>query len=197
MMLRSALSASAAGGFHRPWAARFGRIARLQSQEHVTNRINSTEHAARNVADAPKVSCGRLPPKSWPELRIRNAAVRPRIVSGGWLWPGRRELSCYFKYMARGRIPEFESYDPSQPVQSLWAMSGLQKYGRHFRELAGHLAVSVAQFSGFFTEAGQFCVPVSARQFLISVWFAGDSVRIELRPVRYPGDVRRDRPSSF
>jgi hypothetical protein len=118
MMLRSALSASAAGGIHRPWAARFGRIARLQSQERVTNRINSTEHAARNVADAPKVSCGRLPPKSWPELRIRNAAARPRIVSGGWLWPGRRELSCYFKYMARGRISEFESYHPSHAVVS-------------------------------------------------------------------------------
>jgi hypothetical protein len=44
-----------------------------------------------------------------PELRIRKAAARTRIVSGGWIWPGRRELSCYFKYMARGRIPEVVS----------------------------------------------------------------------------------------
>jgi hypothetical protein len=61
---------------------------------------------------------GRLPTKSWPELRIRNAAARTRIVSGGWLWPGRRESSCYFKYMACARIPEFESYDPSHTVVS-------------------------------------------------------------------------------
>jgi hypothetical protein len=53
-----------------------------------------------------------------PELRIRKAAARRRIVSGGWIWPGRRELSCYFKYMARGRIPEFESYHPSHAVVS-------------------------------------------------------------------------------
>jgi hypothetical protein len=39
-------------------------IARLQSQDRVTNRINSTEHAAPDVADAPKVSaavCRRNP----------------------------------------------------------------------------------------------------------------------------------------
>jgi hypothetical protein len=59
---------------------------------------------------------------AWPELRIRNAAARTRIVSGGWLWPGRRELSRYFKYMARGRIPEFESYDPSHAVVSSAAL---------------------------------------------------------------------------
>ena len=33
-------------------------------------------------------------------------------------------------------IPRFESSRPSQPVRSLWAMSGLQKYVRHSRELA-------------------------------------------------------------
>src|SRR6266487_3864553 len=33
-------------------------------------------------------------------------------------------------------ICEFESSEPSQPVRSLWAMSGLQKYVRHSRELA-------------------------------------------------------------
>jgi hypothetical protein len=49
-------------------------------------------------------------PKSWPELRIRSAAAQTRIVSAGRLWPGRRELSRLFKYMACARIPEFESY---------------------------------------------------------------------------------------
>jgi hypothetical protein len=47
------------------------------------------------------------------------------IVSGGWLWPGRRELSCYFKYMARGGIPEFESHDPSHAVVSSAVMTGV------------------------------------------------------------------------
>jgi hypothetical protein len=56
---------------------------------------------------------------------MRNAAARTRIVSGGELWPSQRELSRHFKCIACARIPEFESYQPSQAVQSLWAMSGL------------------------------------------------------------------------
>jgi len=73
---------------------------------------------ASSVADALKVSGERLP-KSWPELCIRNAAAQTRIVSGGWLWPGRRELSRHFKYMACVRTPEFESSHPSHAVRSL------------------------------------------------------------------------------
>jgi hypothetical protein len=98
-------------------ASNVKRIARLQSQERVTNRINSTEHRSLRGGYA-KGLRGRLPSKFWPELRIRNAAAQTRTVSGGWLWPGRRELSCYFKYMERARIPEFESYDPSHAVVS-------------------------------------------------------------------------------
>src|SRR6202163_4716132 len=48
-----------------------------------------------------------------------------RIVSGGGFWPIRRELSRHFKYMARGRIPEFESYHPSHAVVSSAVMTGV------------------------------------------------------------------------
>jgi hypothetical protein len=54
-----------------------------------------------------------------PSCVSANAAAQTRIVSDGRLWPGRRELSRYFKYMARARIPEFESYHPSHAVGSL------------------------------------------------------------------------------
>jgi hypothetical protein len=53
------------------------------------------------------------------ELRIPNAAAQTRIVSGGEFWPIERELSRHLKYIARVRIPEFESYHPSHAVQSL------------------------------------------------------------------------------
>src|ERR1700682_5636604 len=82
--------------------------------------MNFLPHPAKSL-------CARLPPKFWPELRIRNAAAQTRIVSGGWLWPGRRELSCYFKYMARGRIPEFESHHPSHVVVSSAVMTGVER----------------------------------------------------------------------
>jgi hypothetical protein len=62
-------------------------------------------------------------------VRRRKAAAHMRIVSGGLLWPGRRELSCYFKYMARGRIPEFESHHPSHAVVSSAVMTGV--FHRH------------------------------------------------------------------
>jgi hypothetical protein len=40
------------------------------------------------------------------------------MVSAGDFWPSQQELSRYLKYMARARIPEFESDMPSQPVRS-------------------------------------------------------------------------------
>jgi transposase len=49
---------------------------------------------------------------------------------------------------------EFESYHPSQPVRSLWAMSELQKSARHSRELARCHPVSVVDFSEFLAVTG-------------------------------------------
>jgi hypothetical protein len=76
-----------------------------------------SEIGAHDCRGWARMAWGRLPPKSWPEPRIRNAAAHTRIVSGGRLWQARRELSCYFKYMACGRIPEFESHHPSHAVR--------------------------------------------------------------------------------
>src|SRR5262245_26875276 len=36
-----------------------------------------------------------------PKLRMASAAAQTRIVSGGELWPSRRELSQHLKYIAR------------------------------------------------------------------------------------------------
>ena len=38
------------------------------------------------------------------------------MVSAGDFWPSQQELSRYLKYMARTRIPEFESDMPSHAV---------------------------------------------------------------------------------
>jgi hypothetical protein len=74
-----------------------------------------------------------------------------------------------FKGIICDDISEFESYMPSQPVGSLCAMSGSQKYARHSRELAKRYEVSRAQFSEFLAAMGQFLSPVSGREFSISV----------------------------
>ena len=48
-------------------------------------------------------------------------AAQTRMVSAGDFWPSQQELSRYLKYMARTRIPEFESDMPSHAVRSPWA----------------------------------------------------------------------------
>ena len=68
------------------------------------------------------------------------------------------------------RSREFESYMPSQPVRSLWAMSAAQENARHSRYLARRRTVSDAQFSRFSAARSQFQAPVSGRQFSISVF---------------------------
>src|SRR5437667_11910665 len=40
------------------------------------------------------------------------------MVSGGEFWPIQRELSRHLKYIARARIPKFESSHPSHAVRS-------------------------------------------------------------------------------
>ena len=51
------------------------------------------------------------------------------MVSAGDFWPSQQELSRYLKYMARTRIPEFESDMPSHAVGSLPVMSDLKPAG--------------------------------------------------------------------
>ena len=50
------------------------------------------------------------------QLGIAGAAAQTRMVSAGDFWPSQQELSRDLKYMARARIPEFESYMPSHAV---------------------------------------------------------------------------------
>ena len=88
-------------------------LLKTQVEEHL--RKPSGIPADRFMGSRPRVAFGAL---SMTELHIRNTAAQTRIVSGGQLWPGGRELSRYFKYMARVRIPEFESYMPSHAVGS-------------------------------------------------------------------------------
>ena len=52
------------------------------------------------------------------QLGIAGAAAQTRMVSAGEFWPSQQELSRDLKYMARARIPEFESYMPSHAVVS-------------------------------------------------------------------------------
>ena len=52
------------------------------------------------------------------QLGIAGAAAQTRMVSAGEFWPSQQELSRDLKYMARARIPEFESDMPSQPIAS-------------------------------------------------------------------------------
>ena len=51
------------------------------------------------------------------QLGIAGAAAQTRMVSAGEFWPSQQELSRDLKYMARARIPEFESDMPSQTVR--------------------------------------------------------------------------------
>jgi len=50
------------------------------------------------------------------QLGIAGAAAQTGMVSAGEFWPSQQELSRDLKYMARARIPEFESYMPSHAV---------------------------------------------------------------------------------
>ena len=52
------------------------------------------------------------------ELRTPNAAAQTRTVSARRFWLSQRELPRHLKQIVRPRIPEFESYMPSQAVAS-------------------------------------------------------------------------------
>jgi hypothetical protein len=71
--------------------------------------------------------------QSWYGVRAAypNAAAQTRIVSGGAFWPSQGELSRHLKYIARPRIPEFESHHPSQPVGVQPGHIGDRSYLRH------------------------------------------------------------------
>jgi hypothetical protein len=67
-------------------------------------------------------------PKSSPELQTRITQLAREGSPPTWRLLGWK-LSRKSNQVARGRIRQFESYMPSQPVSG--TMSGLQKYARH------------------------------------------------------------------
>jgi hypothetical protein len=119
----------------------------------------------------------------------KNARPDPGTVGPSCFSPtpqlSRGELSRHIKCMARARIPEFESSHASQPVRSLWDMSGRQKT-QHIpetwpdeRSLLGFI------FCDFSTATGGFPSPVSSRQLSISVHECQRFGSNHLRPVRH------------
>jgi len=70
----------------------------------------------------------KIPAEPSPELRIPGAAAQTRMVSVARIRLVSRKPTRLFKGIICDDVSEFESYMPSQPVRSLWAMSGLQKY---------------------------------------------------------------------
>src|SRR5215469_3898755 len=77
----------------------------------------------------------KIPAEPSPELRIPRAAAQTRVVSVAGIRLRPWESARAFKGIFCDDISEFESHMPSQPVQSLCAMSRSQEFLRHSREL--------------------------------------------------------------
>src|SRR5262245_11200956 len=107
------------------------------------------------------------------------------MVSAGDFWPSQQELSRCLKYMARARIPEFESCMPSQAVRSLGGMSGLEKCFPHFRGLVRHYRVSEQLFLDLRPWPTSFAWESQVANFQFPRWEGRDSVRSRQRRVRY------------
>src|SRR5215469_3121949 len=65
----------------------------------------------------------KIPAEPSPEAAFPNAAAQTRVVSLAGIRLGSWESARAFKGIICDDISEFESYMPSQPVWSLWAMS--------------------------------------------------------------------------
>src|SRR5437764_8441880 len=82
-------------------------------------RLGSWESARARLVSPAQASL----PRSWPapELRIPNAAAQTRIVSKARIRLDSGKSVRSFKGIICVDVSEFESYMPSQAVQSLWA----------------------------------------------------------------------------
>src|SRR6266540_1053712 len=104
--------------------------------------------APKSLSSASSVDIGARktlpedPGRTRPELRVSATAAQTRMVSVARIRLDPRKSVRPFKGIFCTDISEFESYMPSQAVLSLWAMSCLQKYVRHSRELARRHLVS-------------------------------------------------------
>ena len=88
-----------------------GLVADGASLDQQKSRANSCLYgdAALRPTSAPHVA--EDPSSTRPERHFPSGAAQTRIVSGGPFGRTNESLSRHLKYMDRGRIPEFESYD--------------------------------------------------------------------------------------
>src|SRR5262245_31574908 len=105
----------------------------------------------------------KIPVEPSPELLIPGAAAQTRVVSIAGIRLGSWESARAFKGIVCDDISEFESYMPSQPVQSLWVMCGTWENARQFGGLARYRAVSEAQISAFSAPPGEIRARVSVK----------------------------------
>ena len=140
------------GGAH--FRARFGgsRIACPSRQPHrkMGGRLETRFQGCcgrktRAISSMTKLRA-RMPAQMLALDRAASAQHRSSNANslGGQNSAGSRKSMRPFKGIICDDVSEFESHMPSQAVRSLWAMSGLQKYARHSRELARRHAVSEA-----------------------------------------------------
>jgi hypothetical protein len=103
---------------------------------------------------------------------------------GDLSWVGKDQWILIFA------IPRFESWHPSQPLSSLWAVSASRIISRHFRRLARDQSVSARAKSPFSGSFRNSCARVSGREFLTPGFCCLRLGSTALRPV----DLREVRP---
>ena len=121
---------------------------------------------SQNLRQRPVVSDWRLPCSQWVLLVVHQRTREESLV------PMCSEISGNSRDTSKGilqsSISRFESWRPSQPLSSLWAVTAFTKISRHFGRLARDQSVSAAGKSVCSGRFRNFCGRVSGREFLIS-----------------------------
>src|SRR5437879_1095576 len=107
---------------HRRWRGRGASRSRLVSVHERSLCAQSPVQSEQCCCWTGLAAGSSLDDRHPGELRTPNAAAQTRTVSARRFWLSQRELPRHLKQIVRPRIPEFESYMPSQPVRSLWAV---------------------------------------------------------------------------
>ena len=102
------------------WCCCFGR------RRIISGSAENRGSSRPSAIDRPPAQASPLRSYIRPELRFPHAAAQTRIVSVARIRLDSRKSVRPFKGIFCDDISEFESHMPSQPVQSLWAMSRWQ-----------------------------------------------------------------------
>ena len=129
------------GQVYRPPNRNWARVNSEMSSQNIQPVASAgfgwwRRHIAPKIAAIP--ASASILPRSWHWARAAppTVAARTRIVSAAAIRPDHGKSVRPFKGIFCHDISEFESYMPSQPVQSLWVRSSSQKFVRHSRGLA-------------------------------------------------------------